>query len=138
MSGDEMLAVLEETALDRNLLGDEVVTQLTDDDKRKKTITLAQAASTVGRVVPNHVSVTNRSLSPTLSPSHSLLPESHPECRCHLVGLDVHVVDGSLAFTVSSQGRIDILAKHVTVHLVTTQQFGLPVTVGTTEKTERE
>jgi len=117
---------------------DEVITHFADNDKRKKTVTFAQATSAIGRIGPDHVSMANRCLSPALSPTHSLLPESHPEGRCHFVGLDVHVVDSSLALTVSSQGRIDILAEHVTVHLVTTEQFGFPVTVASTEETKGE
>ncbi|KAH0373929.1 hypothetical protein KCU65_g479, partial [Aureobasidium melanogenum] len=62
-----------------DLLSDEVVTHFADNEERNKTVTLAQAARAIGRVVPNHVNVTNRSLSPTLGPAHSLLPESHPE-----------------------------------------------------------
>ena len=50
----------------------------------------------------------------------------------------VHIVNSSSTLAVGAKSRVNVLAKHVTVHLVRAQQVGLPVSIRSTEETETE
>ena len=72
----------------------------------------------------------------TLCPSHPLLPESTKGVGSHLIGNDVHVVDCLLATTVCSKCRINVLSKHMSVHLQLADDIRTPPTIAATEETE--
>lgn len=77
-------------------------------------------------------------LGPALSPPETLLPERREGVWCHLEAAHVHVMDGFLAFTIGTQSGVNVLGKHVAVHLVLAKKWCFPVPVAPAEETEAE
>ena len=74
----------------------------------------------------------------TLCPSHPLLPESSKSVRSHLIRDDVHIMNCFLSTTICAQCRVDVLSKHVSMHLQLADDIRAPPTIAATEETEAE
>lgn len=100
------------------MLGDQIVTDLPNEEKRQNSETLTDGTLAVWWIVPHERHVSDTGLGPALSPSHALFPECSKVCGSHLIGKDVHVVHGLLALTVRTQRRVNVFTQHMSVHLM--------------------
>lgn len=98
------------------VLGDEIITDLSNEEKGKDSETLTDGTLAVRWIAPHERHVSDTGLGPALSPSHALFPERRKVCGSHLIRKDVHIVHSLLALAVRTKRGVDIFAQHMSMH----------------------